>query len=73
MKTITRSDYYKLVGLHTVAIEHEKALKQILKAALSITAEQDDCGHTSDTIFGSRTVDELIELLDITVVEEPTP
>jgi hypothetical protein len=68
VKTIPRSDYYKLVGLLTIAAQHEAALKEIEKATLSITGDEEN-GHTSDAVYGSRTVDELLKLLKITVVD----
>lgn len=69
MKTIPRTDYYKLLGLQTLATEHEKALDTIRKAAVLITGEEDKYGHTSDALNGNRGLDETLGLLEITVVD----
>lgn len=69
MRQITRGQYYQLVGLRTVADHLEAQLKHIAKAAQAVTGEEDDIGHTHDFIFGSRELDDLVELLKIEVID----
>lgn len=66
-RTISRSEYFQLIGLLTLAKKHNETLKDIERAALAITKEVDDLGHTADAVYGNRSPDELLALLDITV------
>ena len=70
MKTkITKNERLQLIGLLTLAAFHMKAVEDIEKAALEITGEEDDCGHTVDALFdpSRRDADQLLERLNIKV------
>jgi len=66
---ITKSQYMQLIGLKTVADSLLKQLENVEKAAMEITGEDDSLGHTSDMIYGSRELDEMLKLLKIEVEE----
>jgi hypothetical protein len=72
-KTITADQRLQLIGLLALAREHNKMLKDIERAAYSITDERDregrpeTCGHTSDAIFCDYAVDDLLSRLEIAV------
>lgn len=76
-KHITRSDYLKLLGLKLLADRHNAALKNIVEAANEITGECEPDGtpvftggNTDDSFYGDmRTIDELIALLGLKVVD----
>ena len=68
-KTITQHQYLQLVGLLTLAKQYNGALEQIKHAALEITGETEDWGHTSDAVYGMRSIDDLLKFLEITVEE----
>lgn len=68
MKTITKQQYYCLIGLQELAKAKWKEISELEKAAVEITEDKDaEFGHTSDFIAGSRDIDELFELLEIKV------
>ena len=73
---ITKAQYTQLIGLHAVMTEHEKVRAAIEKAAYAITHELDHngkpetCGHTTDWLFGSGSLDEMLELINIKVLRE---
>lgn len=68
MKTITKQQYYCLIGLQELAKAKWKEISELEKAAIEITEEKDGVfGHTSDFIAGSRDADELLSLLNIEV------
>lgn len=79
-RTITRTDYYALLGLLKLAEQHNTALDNIVAAACQITGELKDDGsaerggHTSDMLFSPdyRSLDEVLRLLDITI-EDTAP
>lgn len=70
---ISLEDYYRLVGLLTVAKQHNEALAVISRAAAEITGEQDDgygyYGVTSDFIGGDGmySADALLKQIEISV------
>jgi hypothetical protein len=73
MKTITRSEYLQLLGLHALAKRHVEQLNDIERAACAITGQIPLAGtHTSDAIWNANddTVDALLERLEITVLGE---
>ncbi|MBW3624083.1 MAG: hypothetical protein KY468_11805 [Armatimonadetes bacterium] len=76
MKTISRNEYLQLVGLQTLAANHNRQLREIEKAAYAITGEGDLSedylgGHTSDAMYDTDniSVDDLLRRLEITVEE----
>lgn len=73
MKTITHNQYLQLVGLMTVCEKYNAMCTATLKAAAEIIGE-DEHGHTSDILFGSRPLDEGLKLMGIDVLPaSPTP
>lgn len=74
-RAITTEQYHQLLGLRLLADRHEAALVSIEAAALAITGEPTAYGHTSDMIHGSRSVDELLGILNLAVSpqKEATP
>lgn len=67
-RKITRSQELQLIGLMTLAETHNAALRDIESAALAITGEdREGSGHTSDAVYGSRSVQELLGVLGISV------
>lgn len=76
MKTITKDQYYQLVGLRAAADLQVKVLDAMKAAALNITDERDekmgpeDSGHTLDFIWGSRDLDDMLRILEIEVKPE---
>lgn len=66
---ISKSEYLQLVGLLTLASQHERAMEDIRTAALQITGETDDCGHTCDAIWNGYSADELLGKLGIKVTD----
>ena len=74
--TISYDDYLRLVGLLTLARDHNRTLNDIRRSALAITGEYDDndatgeyYGHTGDAVYddnGGR-ADELLRKLGIAV------
>lgn len=75
MKSISKNDYMALVGLREIAKRYLDILDFINASAQKITNELDqdgnpeDMGHTSDYIYGSRELDDLLRLLKISVNE----
>lgn len=69
MKTITKSQYYTLMGLREVARKNWEQLYLLEKAAAEITGEleKDGLGHSSDYLAGSRELDNMLEILSIKV------
>ncbi len=64
--TITANERLQLMGLLVLAKRHNAALKDIERAALAITGE-DDLGHTSDGLYCDYEADEILRRLNITV------
>lgn len=76
-KTITKPQYYQLIGLKVLAERHNKALEEIIQAAADLLDARDGSGDAdgfiADTIYSnSITVDALLKKLDITVFFEGT-
>ena len=78
--TISYDDYLRLVGLLTLAKDHNRALADIRHSALAITGEYDDIevqgeyyGHTSDAVYddNSNDANALLRKLGITVDSPP--
>lgn len=68
--TISRNEYLQLLGLKTLAIKHNKDLESIRQAMIEITAEEDEQGHTADTVWDNeQTVDTMLFNLEIEVVD----
>ena len=67
MKTITKSQYYTLIGLRAVAEKQWSILRELEKTAANITGEQDSFGHTSDFVNGERELDDMLRILEIEV------
>lgn len=74
-RTIKRTDYYALVGLLTLAVQHSRALRHIETAAgelLGEASDNGDYGHVSDAIYGlDPNADLLLGRLGIGI--EPPP
>lgn len=78
--TISRNEFYQLAGLLALAERHEKALKDLERAALAIVQEVDHKGdvidvwgggHTGDSIYGgANTAEGLLKVLGIEIEEE---
>jgi len=71
-KTITHDDYLRLVGLLTLARDHNRMLKEIERSAARITGETDEhsddyFGITSDAVVCDYTASDLLGRLGITV------
>jgi hypothetical protein len=66
-KTVTKSEYLQLVGLLTLAKKHNEWLEDLRVAALAITQEADEHGHTGDAVYGDYSADMLLDRLNITV------
>lgn len=65
--TITKHEYYELLGLLTLAQKYMSAVKDIENAACDITGDM-ELGHVSDYIYGSDSdVDALLGKLGIAV------
>ena len=68
MKTeISENQRLQLIGLLTLAKMHNDKLKDIEAAALAITGEDSDCGHTCDAVYQSYEADEMLRKLGISV------
>lgn len=70
VKTISRSQHLQLVGILTLAKRYRELMDDLTRAALSITKEGEECGHTNDAIWSDYTADELLERLHITVKDD---
>jgi len=68
-KTISREDYYKIVGLLTIAEQHLKVLTSVERALDAITGEGkfNRGGHCGDATYGQRDADDLLRVLHIEV------
>lgn len=67
--SITPNERLQLIGLLTLAAQHNTRLKDIEKAMQAITTEVSDGGHTMDAMYSDYDVDELLRRLSL-VVEE---
>lgn len=64
---ISKSEYLQLVVLLTLAERHRKMVEDIQAAAMEITGETDDCGHTCDAVWNDYSADDLLGKLSIKV------
>jgi hypothetical protein len=77
--TITENERLKLIGLLTLAAQHNKAMEDIKDAALAITDERDSdgaletCGHTTDALWNDYSVDMLLRKLGMDVAPNAAP
>jgi hypothetical protein len=73
VERITKAQYYQLMGLGAAYKAQNAVCQAIEKAAYAITQELDHAGkpetsgHTTDWLFESRTLDEMLDLLKIKV------
>lgn len=69
MKTeITKLEYWQIIGLLTIAAQHNEALKEIEKSLRKVTGEESEFGHCGDAIYCDYSADELIKKLKLKVV-----
>lgn len=71
-RTISQDDHLKLVGLLTLAREHNRALKSIERAAAGLLGEKDEessgyFGHVSDAVYSDYDAAGLLRRLEIEV------
>ena len=68
IKTITKTEYSALIGLREVAKLQYRILEQLEKQAAEIVGEEaDGLGHSSDFLAGGRDLDDMLDILKITV------
>lgn len=67
-KAMTNTEL-QLLGLKTLANTHTKALHDIKRAALELTGESDEFGHTSDWIYDLSDDRTPARILEITMAE----
>lgn len=77
-KTITRSQYLQLLGLKTLAEQHNRKLEDIIQAVADIVdgrGEKGDIdGNVDDMVYSSVIgVDDLLQKLEISIADEPLP
>lgn len=76
MKTITKAQYYQLVGLRAAYEAQYKVCEALQRAAVAITDERDtngnpdNGGHTIDILWGERDLDEGLRIMGIEVAPE---
>jgi len=63
---ITDNDKLCLIGLLTLAKRHNAVLKEIERAALEITGDN-DMGHTCDAVYCDYDIEELLSKLKLPV------
>jgi hypothetical protein len=66
-RMISRHQYFQLLVIIAAATEQQKILKSLELAACAITGEDDNAGHTTDILWGSRELDEGLEILGVAV------
>lgn len=74
MKTITKSQYYALVGLKALATEYDKKMNDLQKYVAEIIGENNvgiGGGWSGELVFSSRGLDDTLRCANI-VVEEDT-
>lgn len=67
MKIITKSDYYTLIGLREISARKWREIQEMEQLAAQIVGEEDTFGHASDYLAGSRELDDMLEILKISV------
>jgi hypothetical protein len=70
--TISRSEYFQLIGLLVLAKRYNAMLTELVVAARAITGETDEMGHTADGVYCDYTADAIMEKLGIQI-EGPPP
>lgn len=67
-KKLDRSDYLIIVGLFTLGKEAEQMAERIEKKILKVLGQKPELGsHVGDAIFGSRELDEALDLMGFIV------
>lgn len=69
MKTISKQDYYILLGLRELAKQNWDRLNSLEKSAAEILERGVEDGHSADFIHGHRDLDGVLKILDIKVKE----
>lgn len=73
-RVISYNDYLRLLGLLTLAADHRRAMEDIARSAVAITAEGGDyADHTEEAVWSDLSADELLRRLDIAVAPKETP
>jgi hypothetical protein len=67
--TITKNEYLQLVGLTTLAMKHEKIVRECERAMEELMGFPENSGETSDVIYGDRDLTWLLERANVTVEE----
>lgn len=75
---ITEGERLQLIGLATLAVQHNLALHAIVRAAKAITRDHEGGGHTEDLVWSDlyhggdvvHAVDRTLERLNIRVWED---
>ncbi len=72
VETITKEQYYTLLGILTLAKSYEQQLTDLVRIVSGIVGEPMDnpgyVGHSSDAVWGASTVEELLNNLHIKVI-----
>lgn len=67
MKKITAEQFAQLMQIQSKAKALNAELDNLCTQAREITGEEDELGHTTDMIYGSRDVPNLMRLLKLEV------
>lgn len=75
MKTITENDYLRIVGLLTLARDHNDKLADIARSVAGIVGEDFEeaaigGNHSGDAVYGDYPAAELLRKLEIRVIRE---
>jgi hypothetical protein len=65
--TVTAHERLQVIGLLVLAERHNKALRDIEAAVMSITGETEQGGHSTDAVYSDYDADDLFGRLGITV------
>jgi hypothetical protein len=66
-KSITKNEYWQLVGLQTLANNYMAKVDDLENVAKEIVGELEDTGYITDMIGGDRDIDEILKILGITI------
>jgi hypothetical protein len=74
VKTITRDQYYQLIGLKTLAETYNQKLEDIIQAVANIVQARDangePDGYVMDTVYSAGiSINGLLKQLEITIVD----
>jgi hypothetical protein len=74
MKTISRDDYLRALGLFYLGNEHQRKAEEFEKAMCTILGTEAGCSHTSDAIYNND-LDNFDEALkrDGIIIKETAP